>query len=39
MFNLVNNPQEGGKTDKVKIGKKDNEIKGVYTFDDQGEIL
>lgn len=38
MFNLSKN-QEGSKTDKVKIGKKDNEIKGVYTFDDQGEIL
>lgn len=39
MFNLSKN-QDNSKTDKVnKIGKKDNEIKGVYTFDDQGEIL
>jgi|TARA_B110000305_G_C19421655_1_gene631254 hypothetical protein len=39
MFNLSKNQADGSKTDKVKIGKKENEYKGAYTFDDQGEVL
>lgn len=39
-LNNLSKHVEGNKNEKmIKIGKKENEIKGIYTFDDQGEVM